>query len=227
MKDIVVNHFSEWGDLDSVKVLEEKGVAFVTYMNRTNAEFAKEAMDRQSLNNNEILNIRWAFDDPNEKAKQAYKRKAELMAYQAMISGDDDLPAEFNQGVVNKLDQMDKEREEREQKRRALVYGDHENSNNNSNDVDGCVVDGDSGSKNVTGQNPQNNTSLSDGGGILSIGAFEALKKFSKIDKQPPPIKENEPASNKEVKKATTPNLASMLGDYASDDESSSDSRDN
>jgi hypothetical protein len=37
-----------------VKILKDKGVAFVTYTNSLNAEFAKEAMSNQSLDNNEV-----------------------------------------------------------------------------------------------------------------------------------------------------------------------------
>jgi hypothetical protein len=45
-----------------VKVLKRRGVAFVTYQMRSNAEFAKEAMKYQSLDNNEMLNIRQVPD---------------------------------------------------------------------------------------------------------------------------------------------------------------------
>ena len=37
---------------------------------RSNAEFAKEAMMGQALNQKEVLMLRWAFDDPNPVAQQ-------------------------------------------------------------------------------------------------------------------------------------------------------------
>lgn len=74
LQSVVYKHFKEWGEIDNVRVLHSKGVAFVRYRNRSNAEFAKEAMQNQALDNNEILNVRWATDDPNPWVK---KRKVE------------------------------------------------------------------------------------------------------------------------------------------------------
>jgi len=74
LQSVVYKHFIEWGEIDNVRVLHSKGVAFVRYRNRSNAEFAKEAMQNQALENNEILNVRWATDDPNPWIQ---KRKVE------------------------------------------------------------------------------------------------------------------------------------------------------
>lgn len=74
LQSVVYKHFKEWGEIDNVRVLQSKGVAFVRYKNRSNAEFAREAMQSQALDNNEILNVRWATDDPNPWVK---KRKVE------------------------------------------------------------------------------------------------------------------------------------------------------
>ncbi|CAG8784983.1 6251_t:CDS:2, partial [Cetraspora pellucida] len=95
MEEIVRKHFSEWGEIEKIKILKDKGVAFVTYMSSLNAEFAKEAMSNQSLDHNEVLNVRWATDDPNPRAKAEYKRKAEAIAAQAIQKS---LPAEFTLG---------------------------------------------------------------------------------------------------------------------------------
>ncbi|KAF9928948.1 Pre-mRNA-splicing factor [Modicella reniformis] len=93
MHAIAEKHFKAWGDIDRIKVLTDKGVAFVTYQNRLNAEFAKEAMANQSLDHNEligvlfkILNIRWATGDPNPKVQAINKRKAVEMVQQAIES---------------------------------------------------------------------------------------------------------------------------------------------
>lgn len=74
LQAIVYKHFNEWGETDNVRVLHSKGVAFVRYRKRASAEFAKEAMQNQALDNNEILNVRWATDDPNPWVQ---KRKVE------------------------------------------------------------------------------------------------------------------------------------------------------
>lgn len=51
---VIEKHFRPWGELEQVKVLKDKGVGFVTYQNRLNAEFAKEAMANQSLDHGEV-----------------------------------------------------------------------------------------------------------------------------------------------------------------------------
>ncbi|OAQ36037.1 hypothetical protein K457DRAFT_1901670 [Linnemannia elongata AG-77] len=83
---IIEKHFRPWGELERVKVLKDKGVGFVTYQNRLNAEFAKEAMANQSLDHGEIVNIRWATEDPNPKMQAMNKRKAVEMTRQAIES---------------------------------------------------------------------------------------------------------------------------------------------
>ncbi|KAI7905653.1 uncharacterized protein BX663DRAFT_500490 [Cokeromyces recurvatus] len=60
----VVRQFGQFGPLEKVRILRGRGVAFVTYRSRSNAEFAREAMMNQSLENNEIMNVRWATADP-------------------------------------------------------------------------------------------------------------------------------------------------------------------
>ena len=69
MTETVVRHFGEFGPMESVRVLKPKGIAFVTYKLRCTAEFAKEAMAEQSLDNDEQINVRWAYDDPNPRAQ--------------------------------------------------------------------------------------------------------------------------------------------------------------
>lgn len=74
IQSIVYEHFREWGEIDNVRVLQSKGVAFIRYKKRSSAEFAREAMQNQSLNSGETLNVRWATDDPNPWVQ---KRKIE------------------------------------------------------------------------------------------------------------------------------------------------------
>ncbi|OWZ16018.1 Pre-mRNA-splicing factor cwc2 [Phytophthora megakarya] len=66
--------FGEWGEVENVNVINRKSICFVRFRHRTNAEFAKEAMANQSLQSDEVLNVRWAFDDPNPVAKEAGER---------------------------------------------------------------------------------------------------------------------------------------------------------
>ncbi|KAH6565954.1 hypothetical protein BASA60_009705 [Batrachochytrium salamandrivorans] len=84
MQGPVRRHFSEWGEVEHINILQDKGVAFVRYVNIPNAEFAKEAMNAQALDSGEILNVRWATDDPNPKVISQNKRKAENMVEKAI-----------------------------------------------------------------------------------------------------------------------------------------------
>ncbi|KAI5818089.1 hypothetical protein BZA77DRAFT_278367 [Pyronema omphalodes] len=92
IEEIVARHFAEWGQVERIRVLNSRGVGFVTYVNEANAQFAKEAMAHQSLDHNEILNVRWATQDPNPVAQARDKRRVEEQAAAAIRAA---LPAEF------------------------------------------------------------------------------------------------------------------------------------
>ncbi|KAL4747111.1 Pre-mRNA-splicing factor cwc2 [Aspergillus terricola var. indicus] len=92
IEEVVARHFAEWGQIDRTRVLTSRGVAFVTYTNEANAQFAKEAMAHQSLDHNEILNVRWATVDPNPLAQKREARRLEEQAAEAVRRA---LPAEF------------------------------------------------------------------------------------------------------------------------------------
>jgi hypothetical protein len=92
IEEVVSRHFAEWGQIDRIRVLTSRGVAFVTYTNEANAQFAKEAMAHQSLDHNEILNVRWATVDPNPLAQKREARRLEEQAAEAVRRA---LPAEF------------------------------------------------------------------------------------------------------------------------------------
>ena len=70
MYEILFRHFGLWGDIEDINLLHGKGVAFIRYSHRCMAEFAKEAMNSQPLDNNEIITIKWANDDPNPQATE-------------------------------------------------------------------------------------------------------------------------------------------------------------
>ncbi|KAJ3065917.1 Pre-mRNA-splicing factor [Podochytrium sp. JEL0797] len=84
LEDTLYRHFIEWGEIEYLRLLKGKGVAFIRYKSRISAEFAKEAMHCQSMDSNEILNIRWATEDPNPKAVILNKRKAEEKVVDAL-----------------------------------------------------------------------------------------------------------------------------------------------
>ncbi|KIJ51530.1 hypothetical protein M422DRAFT_26938 [Sphaerobolus stellatus SS14] len=83
-EEVVVRHFKEWGPIERVRVLQYRSVAFVTYESELSAQFAKEAMSCQSMDNDEILNVRWATEDPNPTTKVMEKRRLEEWGQEAI-----------------------------------------------------------------------------------------------------------------------------------------------
>jgi hypothetical protein len=75
---VVRKHFGQFGELESVRLLTGKAVAFIRFKSRLSAEFAREAMVGQTLDGKskgkEILNVRWAAVDPNPQAQEAAKQ---------------------------------------------------------------------------------------------------------------------------------------------------------
>jgi len=66
--------FGEWGEVENVNLIARLSIAFVRYRHRAGAEFGKEAMANQTLEQGEVLNVRWAYDDPNPVALEAAQR---------------------------------------------------------------------------------------------------------------------------------------------------------
>ncbi|KAI8090992.1 uncharacterized protein B0P05DRAFT_528299 [Gilbertella persicaria] len=105
--EVIKRHFGQFGPLDRVRILKSRGVAFVTYKTRANAEFAREAMMNQDLDNNEIINVRWAtldpkaqeWEDEEEERLEEHKFEQELAVMDSEEGGrqeaEADLPAEF------------------------------------------------------------------------------------------------------------------------------------
>lgn len=97
----VKTHFEKWGELDDVKVIWRLAIAFVRYRYRSSAEFAREAMHRQTMGYNELLNCRWAYEDQNPVAKQARMRAdhdAAVAAIEVVIG-----PAKNNTDSITQL----------------------------------------------------------------------------------------------------------------------------
>ncbi|KAK5134850.1 Pre-mRNA-splicing factor [Meristemomyces frigidus] len=92
IEEVVARHFQEWGQVERIRVLPSRGVAFSTYVHLANSEFAKEAMAHQSLDNNETLNVRWATVDPNPVAQKREVRRVEEQAAEAIRRA---LPASY------------------------------------------------------------------------------------------------------------------------------------
>lgn len=82
--EILLRHFGLWGEVEDINILPHKGYAFIKYMHRCMAEFAKEAMSNQSLDSNEILTIRWANEDPNPRVAELEEKDERRMLLGAL-----------------------------------------------------------------------------------------------------------------------------------------------
>ncbi|OCK82749.1 putative cell cycle control protein cwf2 [Lepidopterella palustris CBS 459.81] len=111
IEEIVARHFQEWGQIDRIRVLTARGVAFITYTNEANSQFAKEAMAHQALDHSEILNVRWATVDPNPAAQKREARRIDEQAAEAIRRA---LPADY----VAEIEGRDPE-----QKKRRKIEG--------------------------------------------------------------------------------------------------------
>lgn len=74
--DSVRKYFGEWGVLEEVKLYLTRGFGFIRYNSRLSAEFAKEAMDGQILDQKgEVLIVKWARDDSNPRGKVRMEKR--------------------------------------------------------------------------------------------------------------------------------------------------------
>lgn len=81
---VLTKHFQEFGPIERINVLQGKACAFITFKLESTAQFAKEAMLCQSLDHEEVLDIRWARPDPNPEAQKKEKRRLEEMAMETV-----------------------------------------------------------------------------------------------------------------------------------------------
>lgn len=70
IQNILTKHFEEFGNIEKIKILFNKNCAFITYKLEYQAQFAKEAMQNQSILGDDILNIKWANEDPDPNSQK-------------------------------------------------------------------------------------------------------------------------------------------------------------
>jgi hypothetical protein len=175
----------------------------VTYINEYNAQFAKEAMACQSLDNDEILNVRWATEDPNPTSKVAEKRRLEEMGREAIQA------------------RMDPKILQAERQLKALEDGlvledvDEDYDVQDADEVDAQDDEEDDGSPDAKRRRiepPPQETQPPASMGLLSSDTLEGLKYFAEIRKRTggPTVATAKPT--------TTP-VGISLGDYGSDED--------
>lgn len=82
IESLLTKNFDEFGKVKKIKVLKNKNCAFITMETENQAQFAKEAMKKQSLQegSQEVLYVRWASEDKNPEIQQHEKRRLEELA---------------------------------------------------------------------------------------------------------------------------------------------------
>lgn len=103
MEAILTKHFGEFGKIAKIKLLPSRNCAFLTYKHEFEAQFAKEAMQNQSLDDNEILIVRWANEDPDPAAQALKKRKLEESAMKTIQKLLDDVEDDVEENGQHSL----------------------------------------------------------------------------------------------------------------------------
>lgn len=83
-EEMLTKNFLEFGSIDAIRVLYGKSCAFITFRLESEAQFAKEALQSQSLEGTDVLTIKWANDDPNPNAQLLTKRHMEEIAMETV-----------------------------------------------------------------------------------------------------------------------------------------------
>ncbi|KAH6913546.1 hypothetical protein BKA70DRAFT_1097045 [Coprinopsis sp. MPI-PUGE-AT-0042] len=195
-EEVVKRHFKEWGTIERIRVLQYRSVAFVTYIHEVHAQFAKEAMACQSLDNDEILNVRWATEDPNPTQKVAEKRRLEEMGQEAIKSRMDPKIVEAMR-AVRALEEGEPLEDEEE-----MVEGQEWND-----DEDQEMQGPESKRRRLEDVVPQPT-------GLLNADTLESLKYFAEIRKR-----NGGPQAASAPKPPAKPVAGLGLADYGSDED--------
>ncbi|KAN0132356.1 hypothetical protein V8E53_009782 [Lactarius tabidus] len=210
-EEVVRRHFKEWGDIEHIRVLQYRSVAFVTYVSEHHAQFAKEAMACQSLDNDEILNVRWATEDPNPTSKVAEKRRLEEIGQAAIRARMDPRVVDAMQSVRaleegreyhmdEGVEDMDQEEDGGPDGKRRRIEGPETDEPE--------VVEGPPEAHEPKTEGPQ---------GLLSSETLESLRYFSELRRRNGAAPAATPAPAKV--QPMPAGLGLGLGDYGSDDE--------
>ncbi|KDR68612.1 hypothetical protein GALMADRAFT_272533 [Galerina marginata CBS 339.88] len=175
-EEVVARHFREWGTIERIRVLQYRSVAFVTYVSEFHAQFAKESMACQSLDNDEILNVRWATEDPNPVQKVAEKRRLEDMGQEAIKARMDPRIVDAMR-AVRALEDGQEIPEEQEDE-----YADDDDDDDAQPDPKRRrIEDGPTASASPPPGQPEAPTNTS---GLLNADTLEGLKYFAEIRKR-------------------------------------------
>ena len=84
--DVLVRTFGEFGPIEQINVKPKFGCASVRYLYRSTPEFAREAMAEQPLDDEQQINVKWAYDDPNPRVIEAIQAEKEQRVVDALTA---------------------------------------------------------------------------------------------------------------------------------------------
>jgi len=175
-------------------------VAFVTYLNEYNAQFAEVAMACQSLDNDEILNVRWETEDPNPTSKVSDKRRLKEVGREAIQARMDPRILQAGRQLKPLEDGVVLEDDD----------GDYDVEETNDMDAQGEGKNGAHGAKRRRIEPPHPEQQPPASTGLLSADTLEGLKYFAEIRKRTggPSVATDKP---------TAAPVGILSGDYGSD----------
>lgn len=199
-EEIVIRHFKEWGEIEKIRVLQYRSVAFVTYVSELSAQFAKEAMACQSLDNDEILNVRWATEDPNPTSKVQEHERLEEMGRKAIQERMDPRIVDAMRAVRALEDgvELEKEEDDEEEQQRKELEALAEEQDSEDEDA-------------PSAKRRRIEAPTAEPKGLLTTDTIEGLKYFAEIRKRH--------ESAQIVKQAAPPPPKPLALDYGSDDD--------
>ncbi|KAI9491458.1 hypothetical protein BDB00DRAFT_959678 [Zychaea mexicana] len=221
MRDVVIKHFAPFGELERVKLLRHRGVAFVAYKSRNNAEFAREAMMNQGLDNNEIINVRWATaeqstmkGDEERGAAGKDQQGFDPRQFYERQNAESELPAEYTQ-IKREVDEDGFREMELKAKRQRIEQQTHDYY------ADASSAQAIYGYTQQTQQPPQQSNPKS--AGIIPQNVLSSLKtlKSPKSDAAAPSASPSSAAqqSSSSQQQAVNPGGLGNLASYGSDSE--------
>ena len=102
MVRIIYQNFSQFGDIEDINYVDFKNICYVKFKHRCFAEFAKEAMMRQHLVGEEIINVTWAYDlDEDPENKDNIEKEEDKIFFEAVKK-----KYKENQGNLNEIEKL-------------------------------------------------------------------------------------------------------------------------
>ena len=126
--EILARHFGEFGPLEQIAFKPKYAAAFIRFTHRIYAEFAHVAMADQALDDNEMVNCRWANDDPNPKAIEQVQHNKERQLFNGILKSgllqpNDNSVKDLDKMDFHELERMAREKLDRQEATNALFIG--------------------------------------------------------------------------------------------------------